>query len=124
VTDLDQALRAFVRDRWVPIFAIVPAEAVGEEREVWRPTDILPGCRSIVLAGVLFVPFPYRVDPETNVADQAWWDANEPAFSAISRVRGKYEGGLDGQALCPGDGQSSGRSVHSYLCQLWFRHGV
>lgn len=87
VTDLDHALCAFVRDRRVPIFAIVPAEMMGEEREGWRPADIFPGCRSIVLAGVPFVPFPYRVDPETNVADQAWWDANEPAFNAINRVR-------------------------------------
>ena len=89
MTDLDDALRAFVHSRRVPIFAIVPAETVGEEREGWRPADILPGCRSIVLAGGPFLPFPLPMPPETNVADQAWWDANEPAFSAIHRVREK-----------------------------------
>lgn len=59
MTDLDQALRALVRDRQMPIFAIVAVEKVREEREGWRPMDILPRCWSIVLAGVPFMPSPY-----------------------------------------------------------------
>jgi len=49
----------------------------------------MPRCKSAVVFGRPFVEHPLSVDERTHIADQSWWDVNEPVYRAVWALRGE-----------------------------------
>jgi epoxyqueuosine reductase len=99
MVDLDRALAAFVRQRQIPILGVAPAEGFERALPGWRPQQLMPRCRSVVVLGCPFVAHPLQVDKETHLANSSWWAANEPVYRGVARWRSELMELFDGFGL-------------------------
>jgi ferredoxin len=87
--DIDGALTRLVQKRQIPIFGIANADGFEYALPGWRPKELMPRCKSVVLFGRPFEGYPPYIVNKRHIAADSWWEANEVVFREVSRWRGE-----------------------------------
>ncbi len=87
--DIDSALARLVRKRQIPIFGIANADGFEYALPGWKPKELMPRCKSVIIFGRPFVEHTPYVVEEKHIANDSWWEANEAVFLEVARWRGE-----------------------------------
>jgi len=72
MNEITEKIKAFLQRNDIPVFGIAEASSFASEPSGHRPSDLLPGAKSILCVGI---PFPKGVFQTPGKAEQMYWRA-------------------------------------------------
>jgi epoxyqueuosine reductase QueG len=87
--NIDDILASFVQERKIPIYGIANADGFEYALPGWKPKELMPRCRSVIIFGRPFVEHTPYVVEKKHIANDSWWEANEAVFREVAKWRGE-----------------------------------
>jgi len=83
MNEISEKIEAFFLTNNIHVFGTAPASSLETESSGYRPSDVLPGARSILCLGI---PFPKGIFKCIGKAEQMYWRAAAVYYRRIDAV--------------------------------------